>query len=100
RRSIKLTDVAILLRDGFLTRSFSVLTYDRLQSTLISQGPWDRKKDLAGIHFHLVESGLYIEHLDSALASSLYTEITRRATISRQKESQEAWAARAVPGAR
>ena len=98
RRSIKLTDVAILLRDGFLTRSFSVLTYDRLQSTLISQGPWDRKKDLAGIHFHLVESGLYIEHLDNALASSLYTDITRRATISRQKESQEAWAARAVPG--
>lgn len=100
RRSIKLTDVAILLRDGFLTRSFSVLTYDRLQSTLISQGPWDRKKDLAGINFHLVESSLFIEHLDSALASSLYAEITRRATISRQKESQEAWAARAVPGAR
>ncbi|EPD31619.1 PH domain-containing protein [Gleimia europaea] len=99
RRSIKLTDVAIMLRDGFITRSFSIITYDRLQSTRIAQGPWDRKRDLAGIYFHLVESNSRIDHLDAAQASSLHAEITRRATISRQKESQEAWAARAIPGA-
>ncbi|MDO5049305.1 MAG: PH domain-containing protein [Actinomycetaceae bacterium] len=101
RRSIALTDVAILLRDGRITRLFTVLPYGRLQSTHISQGPWDRKRDLVTLRFDMVQisEDSSMAHLDAATGVQIYEEITRRALLKREMESPQQWADRAFEAA-
>ena len=99
RRAIALTDVAILIRDGFLTRMFTVLPYGRLQSTQMFQGPWDRKRGLVSIAFNMVQPGSNnsILHLDEAEGVAIYHEVTRQALLRRMQESPDEWARRTLP---
>ncbi|MDO5034600.1 MAG: PH domain-containing protein [Actinomycetaceae bacterium] len=101
RRAVRLTDEMILLRDGRITRKFTMLPYDHLQSTRISQGPWERRRGLATVSLHLVQVELAagIRHLGAAQAEQVHTEITRRARLTRTHETQEEWVRRAAPAA-
>lgn len=101
RRAIALTDVAILIRDGRLTRTFTVLPYGRLQSTKLIQGPWDRKRDLVNVTFNMVQARTNnaILHLDAQQGVAIHKEVSRLALLKRSKESPSEWAKRAFPAA-
>lgn len=102
RRALLLTDTAVLMRNGRITRELTVLSYSRLQSAAVKQGPFDRRRHLVNIEFHLVdESSVHSTHphMDSQLAVSVFTQITARALDNRERESARAWEQRMTANA-
>lgn len=99
RRAVKLTDVAILIRNRRITHDFSVIPYEHLQSTRISQGPWERKRGVVTLDFHMVQYAGFaqIAHLDAEVGKRIHAEVTKRALVKREQETQEEWAKRTAP---
>ncbi len=96
RRAFALTDTALVIRDGWLTHSTSVIPVERVQSIAITQGPWERKRDLADVHAEIVPGSTpaVVRHADTHVATELVSELRERAQIRRASEPPEKWMAR------
>ncbi|MDO5728834.1 MAG: PH domain-containing protein [Actinomycetaceae bacterium] len=94
RRAILLTDTVVLIRSGRITRNLTVLSYSRLQSASLHQGPLDRRRKLANISFHLVDVTAVNDsqmHMDEQLAIDVFGRITACALDKRKRESSREW---------
>ncbi|MDO5719768.1 MAG: PH domain-containing protein [Actinomycetaceae bacterium] len=99
RRAILLTKQVVVMRNGRITRQLTVLSYSRLQSAALTQGPLDRVKKLASIHFQLVdEVNVHSKHthMDEQLAIDVFKRVTTRALEVRSHESASAWEQRMI----
>lgn len=99
RRAILLTNQVVVMRNGRITRQLTVLSYSRLQSAALMQGPLDRVKKLASIHFQLVdEMNVHSKHthMDEQLAIDVFKRVTTRALEVRSRESASAWEQRMI----
>ncbi len=96
RRAVALTQTALVLRDGWLTRSLSVIPVERLQSLSVSQGPWERRLDLVDVHAQIVpgETPTVVQHMDSRAAAALVDELRVRSLVRRTAEPPEKWMTR------
>ena len=68
-----ITDAVIAARTGRITRRVQVAPHARVQSVRISEGPWERRLDLASVHADLAPGPVRItaHHLDLADARPL-----------------------------
>jgi len=87
-----LDDQVVVARTGWLTRIQSIVPHARLQSVRVTQGPWERKLELANLEFHT--TGLLkrhaIHHLDAADARRLLFDEADRAKTARTAELEGA----------
>ncbi len=78
----------IVSRTGWLTRLQSIVPHARLQSVRVTQGPWERRLDLANLEFHT--TGLLrthaIHHLDAEQARRLVFDEADLAMTARTAE--------------
>lgn len=94
RRAILLTNQVVLMRNGRITRRLTIMSYSRLQSVALLQGPLDRLKKLGSIHFQLVdEINVHSKHthMDEQLAIDVFKRVTKQALEVRSRESVAAW---------
>lgn len=96
RRAFALTDTCLVIRDGWLTHSTSVIPVERLQSIALSQGPWERARGLADVHAEIVPGSTpsLVRHADAAVAADLAAELRTRSQIRRVSEPPEKWMTR------
>jgi putative membrane protein len=73
REAFALTEEMLVLRGGWLMRTATVLHHGRIQGIELSQGPWDRRRDLASVCLHLPSGPVsaVIPHLGGADAWAL-----------------------------
>lgn len=97
-----LTDRVLITRGGRITRRCMVFSYPRMQSLQISQGPWMRKRKLATVGLHTVDTAASSDgalmHLDEQVAVQLFNEISRHALARRQVEKLDSWLQRVQVG--
>ena len=83
-----LDDQVVVTRTGWLTRLQSIVPHARLQSVRLTQGPWERRLDLANLEFHT--TGLLrthgVQHIDAAEARRLLYDEADRAKTARTGE--------------
>lgn len=84
-------DLVMVTRDGWLTRTQSVIPHARMQSVRISQGPIDRRLNLADLEAHttgLVRTNRAI-HADADAARAFLLEQADRSRTARSTEVLE-----------
>lgn len=96
RRAVALTDTSLVLRDGWLTRSLSLIPFERLQSICVTQGPWERALNLADVDMEIVKGQALTRayHMDVDAAAQLVEELRSRARIRRGSEAPDKWMTR------
>jgi putative membrane protein len=84
-----LDEQVIVSRSGWLTRIQSIVPHARLQSVRVTQGPWERRLELANLECHT--TGLLrvhgVHHLDAAEARRLVFDEADRAKLARSAEA-------------
>lgn len=97
RRAVALTETAMVVRDGRIQHTGSLVTYERVQSQIASQGPWERRLGLADVQAATVPGTVYVRipHLSQEDASHVRELLTERSEIRRQAEPPEKWFLRA-----
>ncbi len=98
RRAFALTGTSLVIRDGWLTHSTSVIPVERLQSASVTQGPWERRRGLVDVHAEIVPGSTpaVVRHADRAAAAELVGELRERARVRRASEPPEKWMTRVV----
>lgn len=98
RRAFALTGTSLVIRDGWLTHSTSVIPVERLQSASITQGPWERRRGLVDVHAEIVPGSTpaVVRHAGGDAAAELVGELRERARIRRASEPPEKWMTRVV----
>lgn len=85
RNGYAVTDAALLVRRGRLSRVVSLIPHARVQSLQVQQGPLDRRRQIASVHADLTAgpvSGV-IAHLDLTEAHRLFAEQSSRSAQAR-----------------
>lgn len=100
RNGVRVTRTAVLLRTGRWWRSLAVVPHERTQSLALSQGPWERRRDLADLHLHSTAGPVTATavHLDVQVARDLLLEQAERARQARRHAGPEHWMDRRDPG--
>ncbi|MDD7554062.1 PH domain-containing protein [Schaalia hyovaginalis] len=98
RRAFALTGTSLVIRDGWLTHSTSVIPVERLQSASVTQGPWERRRGLVDVHAEIVPGSTpaVVRHADGVAAAELVGELRERARVRRASEPPEKWMTRVV----
>ncbi|MCI1262639.1 MAG: PH domain-containing protein [Tetrasphaera jenkinsii] len=88
RRGYAVTDSALVIRTGRFTRAAVIVPHARIQSSLIHQGPIDRRLDVASVAFHSTVGPVTptVEHLSTEQALTLLTEQIERSSRARASE--------------
>lgn len=96
RRAYALTDTCLVIRDGWLTHTTSIIPVERLQSIEIQQGPWQRARGLAGVKAHIVPGTTpsVVQHAAVSDAAQLVEHLRERSRIRRASEPPEKWMTR------
>lgn len=96
RQAALVTREAILLRSGWLKHTLEVVPHGRTQSVGLSQGPIERRLQIANLHMHSVPGpGMPLaQHLDEMVALELLRHQAERARDARHREGPEEWARR------
>lgn len=83
-----MTDSALVIRTGRFTRAAVIVPHARIQSSLIHQGPIDRRLDVASVAFHSTVGPVTptVEHLSTEQALTLLTEQIERSSRARASE--------------
>lgn len=93
RRGLALTDTAMVIRDGWLTRRTSFLPFEHIQSVAVKQGPWERLRGLSNLEACMVQgrmtTGIY--HMEAAECAAAAKEVERRSRIRREAQGPERW---------
>ncbi|WP_241237122.1 PH domain-containing protein, partial [Georgenia faecalis] len=99
RNGLRITDRAMLIRTGRITRTLTIVPHERTQSLAIEQGPWERRLDLANLTIASVPGPVSprVHHLHAATALRLLGEQADRARSARSHESPEEWVQRVCP---
>ena len=108
RNGFVVTERALLLRGGRLTRRLTVVPHERTQSLGLAQGPWQRRRGVASFTVHSTPGPISpaVHHLDAPDAAQLIAEQAVRARTARAHQTPERWmetvaaVAAAQPGAR
>lgn len=108
RNGFVVTERALLLRGGRLTRRLTVVPHERTQSLGLAQGPWQRRRGVASFTVHSTPGPISpaVHHLDAPDAARLIAEQAVRARTARAHQTPERWmetvaaVAAAQPGAR
>ena len=96
RRAVALTDTALVIRDGRLTRSLTIAPVERLQSVGLEEGPLLRRLGLVDAHMHIVPGAVHVRacHVDAAVARDLVARLLVLARQRRASEPPEKWMTR------
>ena len=95
RSGVRVTEHALLIRRGVLGRSLDVVPHARTQSLGVTQGPLQRRLDLASFALHSTQGPVspVVAHLDVAVAGRLLAEQAVRAEGARRTSGPERWMA-------
>jgi len=101
RNGLRVTDTAVLLRTGVWWRQVAVVPHERTQSLAMTQGPWERRRDLAGLDFHSTSGPVRATaiHLDVEVARDLLLELAQRSRAARRSAGPARWMDRPSGGA-
>lgn len=93
RRGLALTDTAMVIRDGWLTRKTSFLPFEHIQSVAVKQGPWERLRGLSNLEACMVQGRMTtsIYHMEAAECAAAAKEVERRSRIRREAQGPERW---------
>lgn len=93
RRGLALTDTAMVIRDGWLTRKTSFLPFEHIQSVAVKQGPWERSRGLSSLKACMVQGQMTTSmyHMEAAECACAAKEIERRSRIRRETQGPERW---------
>lgn len=97
RRGVCATPTCVIIRDGQLNRTVTVVPCARMQSVGWVQGPWQRNLRLASLGFHIVPGKITprVKHLGTDDADRLMEFVVDRANAARMEEDPTHWLARA-----
>lgn len=100
RNGVRVTDTAVLLRSGRWWRHVAIVPHERTQSLAMTQGPWERRRDLAGLELHSTSGPVKATaiHLDVEVARTLLLEQAERARDARRLAGPEQWMRRGAGG--
>lgn len=81
-------DRVMVSQRGIINRNIAIVSHARVQSVHLSQGPVERKLDLASVGLHLTDGpvNLVVGHVDSAAARDLAFSELDRARLGRRSE--------------
>ncbi len=93
RTGVTVTERALLIRHGRLTRSLVVVPHERTQSLGLSQGPLERRMGLATFEVHSTPGPVTptVHHLDGSDAARLIEDQSVRARTARAGAGPEQW---------
>jgi putative membrane protein len=93
RTGVRVTEHALLIRRGVLSRSLDVVPHARTQSLGITQGPLQRRLNVASFALHSTQGPVnpVVPHLDSGAAARLLAEQAVRAEGARKASGPERW---------
>nr|WP_216645499.1 PH domain-containing protein [Isoptericola halotolerans] len=93
RNGFAVTDRALLLRGGRLTRRLTVVPHERTQSLGLQQGPWQRRRGVASFTVHSTPGPISpaVHHLDAPDAARLIDAQAVRARTARAQQTPERW---------
>ena len=96
RKALALTRTAMVVRDGLLTRTLSVVPYSRIQSLVVIQGPLSSPLHLAGLRAATVPGPVtvQIDHLTEDSAREARDRLVVATAAARGGEPPERWFAR------
>lgn len=96
RKGVALTPTTMVVRGRRVQHVASFVTYERIQSQVASQGPWERARGLANVRAATVPGDVYvyIDHLASQDAARIRQALTERSEVSRGAEPPERWFSR------
>jgi putative membrane protein len=88
RRGYAVTDVALVVRDGALTRTAIIVPHVRLQAHGADQGPLERRLGLASVRLHSTQGPVkpVVRHLAEADALALVNAQQARGSAARRGE--------------
>lgn len=95
RLAVSWDDTVLAVRRGRFTRRLAVIPHARTQSVRLTQGPWERRLDLASVHVDSTPGPVTLtgEHLDAAFARQVADDQARRAREGRATDRSTRWAA-------
>ncbi len=95
RLAVAWDDDVLAVRRGRITRRLAVIPHARTQSVRLTQGPWERRLDLASVHVDSTPGPVKLagEHLDAAFARQVADEQSDRAGHGRASDRSTHWAA-------
>jgi putative membrane protein len=95
RSGVRVTEQALLIRRGVLGRSLDIVPHARTQSLGVSQGPVQRRLNLASFSLHSTPGPVtpVAAHLDTGTAAQLLAEQAVRAEGARNTSGPERWMA-------
>lgn len=95
RRGVAVTGKALLVRNGRLVRTLTVVPHEKTQSLAITQGPLERRLGLASLALHSTPGPIVpvVPHLDADVASRMLGEQAERARVARGRAVPERWMA-------
>ncbi|MDO5726538.1 MAG: PH domain-containing protein [Bowdeniella nasicola] len=93
RRALCVTNTCLVMRDGFFTRTTTIVPHERIQSVAASQGPIEKLLQIANLHAHSVPGPVtpVAKHLPAARIQQLVWQQAERARIARASEGPEQW---------
>jgi putative membrane protein len=93
RSGVRVTEHALLIRRGVLGRSLDVVPHARTQSLGVTQGPLQRRLDVASFALHSTPGPVspVAAHLDATTAARLLAEQSVRAEGARNASGPERW---------
>ncbi|WP_454050900.1 PH domain-containing protein [Cellulomonas sp. Marseille-Q8402] len=93
RHGVAVTERALVLRSGVLTRQLVVVPHERTQSLGLAQGPLQRRLGLASFQLHSTPGPVAprVDHLDARVAAGLLDEQATRARTARAGAGPEQW---------
>lgn len=89
RIGVALTETAVITRGGWLGRTAQLVPYARIQSITLTQGPVERRLDLATVRLRSTvgEVDPQVRHLSTADAHDLVAQVAARARAARVSEN-------------
>lgn len=93
RNAVQVTERALLVRRGVLSRRVVLVPHERTQSIALHQGPVQRRLDLATVALHSTPGPVNprVVHLAAAAAGDLVTAQAARARAARAVARPERW---------
>ena len=95
RLAVAWSDIVLAARRGRMTRRLAVIPHARTQSVRLTQGPWERRFQLASVHVDSTPGPVQVSalHLDAAFAASVAHDQAARAEKARGQDRTIKWAA-------
>ncbi|WP_295016940.1 PH domain-containing protein [uncultured Micrococcus sp.] len=91
RHGFALTRTLLVVRHGRLRRSFQALQHERVQDVRLSQGPVQRRLDVASLTVDVAGGVARIDDLDRGVLEELFEVESRHAAVSRRLADRNRW---------